>query len=111
MGKNNYISIKKNDDFKKVYDKRKSAANKHLVIYIRRNNFDFNRIGVSVSKKVGNSVVRHHIKRRIIEIYRLSSKLKKGYDIVLVARNAAAEASYNEIEKSFYNLCRRMNLC
>ena len=67
-------SLKKNYDFQQVYRKGKSYANKYLVMYVLENNMDKNRLGISVSKKVGNSVVRHRITRLIRESYRLSRK-------------------------------------
>ena len=65
-------SLKKNKDFQIVYRKGKSVANSYLVMYILPNNTDRNRLGISVSKKVGNSVVRHRLTRLIRESYRLS---------------------------------------
>ena len=59
--KKNYDSLKKkNSDFQNVYVKGKSKANRYLVMYVAQNNLSINRLGISVSKKVGNSVVRHH---------------------------------------------------
>ena len=60
-------SLKKNKDFQVVYKNGKSYANRYLVLYIRENGMDKNRLGISVSKKVGNSVVRHHLTRLIRE--------------------------------------------
>lgn len=68
---------------------------------------DYSRIGISVSKKVGNSVVRHRITRLIRESYRLNKdNLKNGYDIVIVARNAAKDKNFFDIEKSFLHLAK-----
>ena len=61
--KKNYDSLKKNSDFQNVYVKGKSKANRYLVMYVAQNNLSINRLGISVSKKVGNSVVRHHLTR------------------------------------------------
>ena len=73
-------SLKKNRDFKTVYSNGKSRANKYLVMYVMKNGTEKNRIGISVSKKVGNSVVRHHLTRLIREIYRLNEHyFKTGY--------------------------------
>ena len=80
--KKNYDSLKKNSDFQNVYVKGKSKANRYLVMYVAQNNLSINRLGISVSKKVGNSVVRHHLTRLIREAYRLNSKkLKVHYCI------------------------------
>ena len=75
-------SLKKNKDFQEVYKNGKSYANKYLVMYVLYKEETRNRIGISVSKKVGNSVVRHRLKRMIKEIYRLQeSSFKKGLDM------------------------------
>ena len=98
-------SLKKNRDFQYVYKNGKSYANKYLVMYIVENNQDINRLGISVSKKVGNSVVRHHITRLIRESYRLHENIfNSGLDIVVIARNSAAEISYHEIESAMLHL-------
>ena len=92
-------SLKKNQDFQAVYRKGKSYANRLLVMYVLENNSGRNRLGISVSKKVGNSVVRHHVTRLVREGYRLHENIfNSGLDIVVVARSNAASASYREIE-------------
>ncbi len=105
------IALKKNQDFRIVYNKRKSKADKRIVIYISKNELNMNRLGISVSKKVGNSVVRHRIKRLIKESYRNSEeKFKTGYDIVVVARAGAKGALYREIQQSLIFLLRLQGL-
>ena len=80
-------SLKKNDDFKNVYKKGKSYANRFLVMYVLENKTDQNRLGISVSKKVGNSVVRHRVTRLVRESYRLHENIfNSGLDIVVVGR-------------------------
>ena len=104
-------SLRKNDDYRHVYREGKSISDKNLVLYMLKNNSDFNRIGISVSKKVGNSVVRHRIKRLVKENYRLNEvSFKVGYDIVVIARNPSALADFHEIQKSFLKLSKRQNL-
>lgn len=103
-------SLKKNYQFRFVYNKGKSIANKHLVMYIVKNNSLENFLGISVSKKVGNSVKRSRITRLIKENYRLSEKkLKNGYSIVIIARNSANSASYDDIKKSINHLFLKHN--
>lgn len=98
-------SLKKNCDFKKVYRTGKSFANKYLVMYAKENNLNTNRLGISVSKKIGNSIVRHRITRLIRESYRLSEeKILQGLDIVVVARVGAKDKSYQEIKSALMHL-------
>ncbi|NLK99085.1 MAG: ribonuclease P protein component [Clostridiales bacterium] len=100
-------SIKKNELFREIYSTGKSYANKNLVMYMKKNNTDGNRLGISVSKKVGNSVVRHRITRLIRESYRLNEhRILKGLDIVVVARIGAREKKYFEIEGSLLHLMK-----
>ena len=100
-------SIKSNEDFKEIYRTGKSYANKYLIMYVKRNTAETNRIGISVSKKVGNSVIRHRITRLIRESYRLSEdSFLRGLDIVVVARTGAREKDYSEIESALLHLMR-----
>ena len=101
----------KNRDFQTVYKKGKSYANKYLVMYILKNNTEENRLGISVSKKVGNSVVRHRITRLIRESYRLQrDNFQNGYDIVIVARTVSKDKSYKEIESALLHLGKLHNI-
>ncbi len=98
-------SLKKNRDFQNVYNNGKSYANKYLVMYILENNLNKNRIGISVSKKVGNSVIRHHITRLVRESYRLQEDVfNSSLDIVVIARGTAREVGYKEIESALLHL-------
>ena len=98
-------SLKKNQDFQSVYRNGKSYANRLLVMYVLEHNLDKNRLGISVSKKVGNSVVRHHVTRLVRESYRLQENIfNSGLDIVVVARANAASASFREIESALLHL-------
>ena len=100
-------SLKKNQDFQKVYRNGTSKGNRYLVMYVLKNQYMKNRLGISVSKKVGNSVVRHRITRLVRESYRLNESLfKKDLDIVVIARNSANGTNYHEIEKAFMFLSR-----
>lgn len=99
--------LKNTNQFKIVYNNGKSYANRDLVMYLRKNNSDTNRLGISVSKKVGNSVVRHRVTRLIRESYRLNeAKLLQGYDIVVVARANAKGKDYFEICRAFLHLAK-----
>lgn len=103
--------LKKNEDFRKVYQKRNSMANKLLIIYISKNEYEFNRVGFTVSKKVGKSVVRSRVKRLLNESYRLNDdKVLQGYDIIFVARDTSAESTYREVESAMIHLLKKMKL-
>ena len=100
-------SLKKNKDFQSVYRNGKSFANKCLVMYIIPNELNKNRLGISVSKKVGNSVVRHHLTRLIRESYRLHENMfNSGLNIVVIARATAASISYKETESALLHLSK-----
>ena len=106
-------SIKKNFQFRFVYNKGKSLANRLLVMYVVKNKkyTDTNRLGISVSKKVGKSVVRSHVTRLRKESYRLSEEdIKQGYDIVVIARVSANSADYKEINKALLSLLKKHDL-
>ena len=84
-------SLKKNSDFQKVYRQGKSYANRYLVMYVLENHTEGNRLGISVSKKVGNSVIRHHLTRLIRESYRLHEDMfNNGLDIAVKRKNQTA---------------------
>ena len=103
----NSESLKKNRDFQLVYRTRISNANRLLIMYIRENQLEKNRIGISVSKKVGNSVVRHHLTRLIRESYRLNEQsFIIGFDIVVIAREKAKDSSYAEVESALLHLAK-----
>ena len=105
-------SLKKNREFQEVYKQGKSYANKYLVMYVKKNGFEKNRIGISVSKKVGNSVVRHRITRLVRESYRLNEeKFTKGFDLAVVSRTAAKGKRYYEMESALLHLGRMHGIC
>ena len=98
-------SLKKNQDFKVVYQNGTSYANRLLVMYVLKNQHRKNRLGISVSKKVGNSVIRHHLTRLIRESYRLHEDMfNNGLDIVVIARSTARDISYHETESALLHL-------
>ncbi len=100
-------SIKKNEEFREIYHSGKSYANKYLVMYVRKSESETGRLGISVSKKVGNSVVRHRLARLIRESYRLNeSKFHSGWDIIVVARQGAKGRNYFEINSAMLHLAK-----
>lgn len=106
-----YQSLKKNYEFRKVYKSGKSYSNRLLVLYIFKNRENYNKTGISVSKKVGKSIVRSRVKRLIKESFRDNMiNLKQGYNLVFIARVASSEKGYKEINNSLVNLLRRSGL-
>lgn len=98
-------SLKKNRDFQMVYKEGKSLANRYLVLYVKENGLEKNRLGISVSKKVGNSIVRHRLTRLIRESYRLQEDMfNSGLDMVVIARVNAREKGYEEISRALMHL-------
>lgn len=97
----------KNSEFQKVYRSGKSKANKYLVMVLSKRESGPNHYGFSVSKKVGNSVVRHRVTRLLRESVRKNdAHLMKSYNIVFVARNTAKDKSFKEIDSAVRHLCR-----
>jgi len=98
-------SLKKYPEFQAVYKNGRSFANRYLVMYVKENGTKRNRIGISVSKKVGNSVVRHRMTRLVRESYRLNEEaFFEGYDIVVVVRVNAKGIGYKEVESALRHL-------
>lgn len=110
--------IRKNIEFRRVYRRGRSFSNDLLVLYVYKNgsnldkdNNNINRVGISVSKKVGKSVIRSRVKRLISESYRLNSKgLKEGFDLVFVARVALKDKNYWEVESAMKNIFKKAGL-
>ena len=105
------ISLHKGKEFSEVYTKGESKANRYLVMYVLNNGLSYNRIGISVSKKVGNSVVRHRIRRLIRESLRLcGDRFNIGLDLVVIARGTAKDRSYQEIADAVLHLAKFHNI-
>ncbi|MCI8669861.1 MAG: ribonuclease P protein component [Lachnospiraceae bacterium] len=102
----NFNSLKKNEEFNRVYKKGKSYANKNLVMYLVKNDTSKCRIGISVSKKVGNSVVRHRMTRLLRECFRLNEdRFNTGLDMVVVVRASSKNLGFFEMQDSYLHLC------
>ncbi|MGL4607633.1 MAG: ribonuclease P protein component [Eubacteriaceae bacterium] len=107
-----YNSLKKKNDFDRVFKQGEVFGNKTFVMYYQRNNKAFNQLGIIVSKKVSKkSVVRNKIRRRMKEAYRLNEdKFKEGFDIIIIAKNVCKDESYHNMEKSLKHLFYKKNL-
>lgn len=102
-----HIDSLKNSEFQYIYKNGKSYANKYLVMYVMDNPDGRSKLGISVSKKVGNSVVRHRVTRLIRESYRLNRDMfNSGLNIIVIARATAKDRSFAEIESAFLHLTR-----
>jgi len=107
--------IRKTKAFKAVYNNSSQSVNAYFAMYVMANNTMDNRLGVSVSKKVGKAVVRNRVKRLVKESCRLrASMIKNGYDIVVVARPAVGalprEGSFRKVDKALETLLGRLRL-
>ena len=106
-------SLKKNREFNDVYNNGKSYATSNLVLYIlSAPKNDNNRYGLSVSKRIGNAVVRNKIKRRLREIIREFEKKFnfKSYDIIFIARNPVVDLNYKQIKRDVKILYKKSGL-
>ena len=104
-------SMKKNSEFRNVYENGRSYADKFIVVYVWKNGTSHNKVGISCSKKVGNSVVRHRFARLVREAYRLHEDVfNSGLDIVVVARACARDASFFDIEASLLSLAGKARI-
>ena len=105
------IPLKQNHIFRRLYAKGESAVGRFVVVYARRNGSDCNRLGITTGVKLGHAVERNRARRRIRETYRLNERcLKQGYDIVIVARTAAIEGDFREMQRSFLHQCKKLQL-
>lgn len=105
-------SLNKDRLFRRLYKKGGSAVGSCIVVYARRNGLGYNRLGFTVTSKVGKAVTRNRVRRRLRAIYRLhEGGLKPGFDIVIVARTRAASATYQKLEVETLAACRRLGLC
>ena len=105
------VTLKENYQFRRLYQKGASAVGGGMVLYCRKNNLGYSRLGITVGVKVGKAVVRNRTRRRIREAYRLhESQFLPGYDLVVVARVKAGHSRYREIERSLLSLADRLGL-
>ena len=106
MLKNNVLRSQK--DFDAVYRKGKSAGGRHQVVFYRKNGRPVTRVSFIASKKVGNSVARNRARRLLREALRTSGvRLKKGYDVIIIARNSIVDSKMQQVRKSLVSVLRR----
>ena len=104
-------TLKKNYEFQRLYSKGKSAVTPYLVVYVRKTKKRTNRIGITVSTKLGHAVVRNRVRRRLREIYRLAEeRFAPGTELVVVARVKAVKASYSQLEHAFMSACAKLGV-
>lgn len=107
----NTDTIKENRTFRQIYRRGRSAVTPFLVAYCRPNRLGRNRLGITVSTKLGGAVVRNRARRRLREVYRLAQpQLAQGFDIILVARSKAVNGPYDRLTNAFCRACRDLDL-
>ncbi len=103
-------SLKLNHVFQRLY-RTQGHANGFLVLYARKNRTETNRVGITVSKKLGHAVVRNRVRRRIREVYRLNEdRFLPGWDIVIVARSRAISAPFPQLTAAFLKLAEQAGI-
>lgn len=103
-------SLKLNHIFRRLYH-TSGFADGYLVLYARKNRSGGNRLGITVSKKLGKAHIRNRTRRRIREVYRLNELcFQPGWDIVVVARSKAVEASFDKLTGSFLALAKKARI-
>ena len=103
--------LKENYMFRRLYNRGTSAANAYLVLYVRRNGSEKNRVGITVSGKLGKAVERNLIRRRLREIYRTNEdRFLPGWDLVVVARTRAMTAEFSKLQRAYLSLAGKLNI-
>lgn len=103
-------ALKLNHIFRRLYS-TSGHANSYLVLYARRNRTSTNRVGITVSKKLGGAVVRNRVRRRLREVYRLNEeRFQPGWDIVAVARSRCIHADFQKLTAAYLSLAEKAGL-
>lgn len=106
------VSLSENHRFRALYARGKHAAGKSMAVYaMRSRDRQHNRLGITVSSKLGGAVERNRMRRRLREVYRLhENRFKTGFDIVLVARHGAYHLPFSQLEQDLLQLCGKLGL-
>lgn len=103
-----HLRLTKNFEYIKVYQAGRRWSSPFFTMYTKENGLDTTRLGVSVSKRIGNSVVRNRVKRRLKEAFKKNmKKVKKGYDVIISAKKPAKDADFWVVEREIINLFKR----
>ena len=105
------VTVKENYEFRRIYRKGKSLVSPQMVLYWQKNRQGQSRLGITVSTKLGHAVVRHRVRRRFRELYRLHKpEMQPGYDVILVARGRAVRSTYQQLDETYLHLLRQAGL-
>ena len=105
------VTIKQNHEFRRLYNKGQSAVTPTMVVYCRKSRFPQNRLGITVSTKLGCAVRRNRARRRLRELFRLAQpRLKQGYDVVIVARTRAVTVAHPKLQTDFNRAMAELGL-
>ncbi|TGB01278.1 ribonuclease P protein component [Halobacillus salinus] len=104
--------IKKNEEFQKIFKHGESFANRQLVVYfMKKSDQTHFRIGLSVSKKIGNAVMRNQVKRYLRQAFlEMEEDIRPGYDLVIIARKPTNQMNFHEIKRSLTHVLKRSRL-
>ena len=105
------VTIKEKYEFRRMYAKGRSAVTPFMVVYCRKNRLGHNRLGVTVSTKLGGAVVRNRARRRLREAFRLAQpRMRQGYDVILVARSRSVDGSYRKLTEALDRALGKLDL-